>query len=58
MPAPEPKGILDTCLHRISAARHARLIDYSMGQGRNAQTFVHFEGGAGANGVRTERRRR
>lgn len=48
---PGTEGYLDTCLHRISAARHARLIDYQMGQGRNATAFVHLEGGAGANGV-------
>ena len=48
---PGTEGYLDTCLHRISAARHARLIDYAMGQGQNARTFVHFEGGPGANGV-------
>lgn len=48
---PGTEGYLDTCLHRISAARHARLIDYTMGQGQNAQTFVHFEGGPGANGT-------
>jgi hypothetical protein len=48
---PGTEGYLDTCLHRISAARHARLIDYQMGQGRNARAFVHLEGGAGANGV-------
>ncbi|MFO0992817.1 MAG: putative baseplate assembly protein [Hyphomicrobiales bacterium] len=48
---PGTEGYLDTCLHRISAARHGRLIDYQMGQGRNATTFVHLQGGAGANGV-------
>jgi hypothetical protein len=48
---PGTEGYLDTCLHRISAARHAQLIDYRMGQGRNAETFVHLEGGAGANGT-------
>lgn len=48
---PGTEGYLDTCLHRISAARHARLIDYAMGQGRNASAFVHLEGGVGANGV-------
>jgi hypothetical protein len=48
---PGTEGYLDTCLHRISAARHARLIDYAMGQGRNASAFVHLEGGSGANGV-------
>ena len=44
------EAFLDTCLHRISAARHARLIDYRMHQGRNAFTFVHFEATAGAPG--------
>ncbi|CAN7553181.1 hypothetical protein [Mesorhizobium sp. LjNodule214] len=39
---PGTEGFLDTCLHRISAARHARLIDYTMLNGRNAATFVHF----------------
>ena len=48
---PGTEGYLDSCRHRISAARHARLIDYRMGQGRNATAFVHLEGGAGANGV-------
>jgi hypothetical protein len=48
---PGTEGYLDTCLHRISAARHARLVDYAMGQGRNAATFVHLEGGGGANGI-------
>jgi hypothetical protein len=48
---PGTEGYLDTCLHRISAARHARLVDYQMGQGLNATTFVHLEGGAGANGI-------
>lgn len=46
---PGTEGFLDTCMHRISAARHARLIDYAMGNGRNATTFVHFTVGAGAN---------
>jgi hypothetical protein len=48
---PGTEGYLDTCLHRISAARHARLIDYAMGQGRNASAFVHLEGGPGSNGI-------
>jgi hypothetical protein len=39
---PATEGFLDTCLHRISAARHARLIDYRMHNGRNAVTYVHF----------------
>jgi hypothetical protein len=37
------ESYLDTCRHRISARRHARLIDYTMHDGRNAWTFVHFE---------------
>lgn len=48
---PGTESYLDTARHRISAARHARLIDYAMGQGRAARSFVHFEGGSGANGV-------
>ena len=48
---PGTESYLDTCRHRISASRHARLIDYTMGQGRAARTFVHFEGGPGANGL-------
>jgi hypothetical protein len=48
---PGTEGYLDTCLHRISAARHAQLIDYYMDQGRNAESFVHLRGGAGANGI-------
>jgi hypothetical protein len=45
------EGYLDTCLHRISAARHARLIDYRMHNGRNAVTFVRFEADPGTVGV-------
>ncbi len=37
------EGYLDTCLHRVSAARHARLVDYRMHNGRNAFAYVHFE---------------
>ncbi|BCH26315.1 putative baseplate assembly protein [Mesorhizobium sp. L-8-3] len=48
---PGTEGFLDTCLHRISAARHARLIDYTMRNGRNAATFVHFVAVAGSNAV-------
>ncbi len=44
---PATEGFLDTCLHRISAARHGRLIDYRMHNGRNAATFVHFTAGPG-----------
>lgn len=46
---PGTEGFLDTCLHRISAARHARLIDYTMQHGRNAATFVHFVAVPGSN---------
>jgi hypothetical protein len=45
------EGYLDTCRHRVSAARHARLIDYRMHQGRNAVTLVHFRAAAGTDGV-------
>lgn len=45
------EGYLDTCLHRISAARHARLIDYRMHHGRNAVTYVHFAAEPGTDGV-------
>ncbi|RXF74121.1 hypothetical protein [Hansschlegelia zhihuaiae] len=44
------EAFLDACLHRISAARHARLIDYRMHQGRNAYAFVQFDATAGAPG--------
>ncbi len=33
---------LDTARQRVSAKRHAKLIDYAMHDGRNAWTFVHF----------------
>lgn len=45
------EAYLDSCLHRISAARHARLIDYRMHNGRNAVTYVHFEAQIGTDGV-------
>lgn len=48
---PVTESFLDTCLHRISAARHARLIDYTMHNGRNAATFVHFTAVDGTDGV-------
>jgi hypothetical protein len=38
---------LDTARQRVSAKRHARLVDYRMHDGRNAWTFVHFEVGSG-----------
>ncbi len=34
---------LDTVRQRVSAKRHARLIDYDMHDGRNAWTYVHIE---------------
>lgn len=37
------EAYLDTCRHRISAKRHARLIDYRVHDGRNAWTHVQFE---------------
>lgn len=45
------EAFLDTCLHRISARRHALLIDYRMHNGRNAAGFVHFPATAGTAGV-------
>lgn len=37
------EAYLDTCLQRVSAKRHARLIDYAMHDGRNAWTYVQFD---------------
>lgn len=37
------EAYLDTCRQRVSAKRHARLIDYSMHDGRNAWTFAQLE---------------
>ena len=34
---------LDTARQRVSAKRHARLVDYQMHDGRNAWTFVHYK---------------
>ncbi len=45
------EAYLDACRHRISAARHARLIDYRMHQGRNAVTYVHFRAEPASDGV-------
>lgn len=45
------ESYLDTCLHRVSAARHARLIDYRMHNGRNAFTYVHLRAAPGTNGI-------
>ena len=36
------ESYLETVRHRISARRHARLIDYRMHDGRNAWTYVHL----------------
>ncbi|MEX3636139.1 hypothetical protein [Paraburkholderia sp. BR14320] len=43
------EAYLDTARQRISVKRHAKLIDYTMHDGRNAWTFVHFR----ANGIVT-----
>lgn len=40
------EAYLDTARLRISARRHARLIDYQMHDGRNAWTHVHIEAAA------------
>ena len=45
------EAYLDTCQHRVSSARHGRLIDYRMHNGRNAVTFVHFQASPGTDGV-------
>lgn len=45
------EAFLDACQHRISARRHALLIDYRMHDGRNAFAFAHFEARAGTAGV-------
>jgi hypothetical protein len=37
------EAYLDTARQRVSAKRHARLVDYQMHDGRNAWTYVHFE---------------
>jgi hypothetical protein len=36
------EAFLDTARQRVSAKRHARLIDYRMHDGRNAWTYVHL----------------
>ncbi len=47
------EAFLETCRLRISARRHARLVDYRMHDGRNAAGFVVLEAkdGSPANGV-------
>src|SRR4029079_11296297 len=37
------EAFLDTARQRVSAKRHARLVDYQMHDGRNAWAFVHLE---------------
>ncbi|MGI8570691.1 MAG: hypothetical protein ACR2KT_17400 [Methylocella sp.] len=37
------EAFFDTCRNRVSAARHTRLIDYAMHNGRNAFCFVQFD---------------
>jgi hypothetical protein len=39
------EAYLDTCHHRVSAKRHARLVDYRMHDGRNAWGFVQLDVG-------------
>ena len=41
------EAYLDTARQRISAKRHAKLVDYAMHDGRNAWTFVHVAVSAG-----------
>ena len=36
------EAYLETLRHRVSARRHARLVDYRMHDGRNAWTWVHL----------------
>ncbi len=48
---PGTESYLDTCLHRISAAHHARLVDYRVHNGRNAFTYVHLRAAVGTDGV-------
>ncbi len=45
------EGYLESCLQRVSARRHARLVDYRMHDGRNAIAWVHFVARPGTDGV-------
>jgi hypothetical protein len=36
------EAFLDTARQRVSAKRHAKIVDYAMHDGRNAWTFVHL----------------
>jgi hypothetical protein len=45
------EAFLDTARQRVSAKRHAKLVDYKMHDGRNAWAFAHFNvSGAGSVG--------
>jgi hypothetical protein len=46
------EAYLGTALHRVSMRRHARLLDYRIGDGANARAWVAFEveSGGGADG--------
>jgi len=44
------EAFLETCRLRVSAKRHARLVDYRMHDGRNAHGFVVLEAKAGSPG--------
>src|SRR5207245_2117547 len=39
------EAFLDTARQRVSAKRHAKLVDYQMHDGRNAWAFVHIAAG-------------
>lgn len=45
------EGFFDSCRNRVSAARHARLIDYQMDNGRNAVGFAQFDAAPGGDGT-------
>lgn len=47
----DAEAYLATCRSRVSARRHARLVDYPMHDGRNARAFVQFAGHGGAGSV-------
>ncbi len=48
---PGTESFFDTCLHRVSMQRHARLIDYPMHDGRNGVSFVQFDLGPPPDGT-------
>ncbi|MFQ3596016.1 MAG: hypothetical protein SNJ63_07875, partial [Sphingomonadaceae bacterium] len=45
------EAFFDTCRRRVSAARHARLIDQRLHEGRNAHGFVQFDAAPGGDGT-------